>query len=213
MFFHTYTFYNCNDVNQIDDCVQLCECDWTLLNNGVCDPDCNNTGCEWDLYDCTNGVDANATCYQNETNPNATCYLSWASDQWCDDNCAHFVSCSYDNNACDACTGDCAQAFTILINYVASIYEPTELITVDEVCLRWGEINRITDFADEYDNCTILFNDWDENGNGYVGLREAIEKALARSNALQFHDNWNWQLKLTQINCSSCLNDASLYDL
>ena len=198
-----------------DDCVQLCECNKTLLNNGICDAECNNTMCRWDLNDCTRDYNMNQTCYADEADPNSTCYQSWIydDDKWCDNNCKHWEACVYDNNLCFSCGGNCAYIKTIVIDFVASIYEPSELITMDEMCLRWDEINSATNFADGYENCTIMFDDWDENKNDYIGLGEGINKAITRSNAFDFQDNVHWRYKLTQINCSVCLDDQSLYYL
>ena len=197
----------------IDDCIQLCECNWTLLDNGICDQDCNNTKCDFDLIDCFINYNSDTVCYGNETDPNVPCYESWIQDddQWCDNNCKHWLQCSYDNNVCDGCGGNCAYMKTILIDFVASIYEPSELMTMDELCVRWDEINSLTNFADGYKNCTIMFNDWDENQNGHIGLGEWIEKAITRSNALDFQDSAHWQFRLTQINCSLCLDNQSLH--
>ena len=196
----------------VDDCIQLCECNWTLLGDGICHEECNNTACDFDLEDCLEDP-KNTTCYANETDPSAACYESWIQDddKWCDDNCKHRLACSYDNNACGACSGNCDYIKTILINFVASVYEPSELITADELCLRWNEINSLTNFADGYENCTIMFDDWDENGNGYIGMGEGLNNAIEKSNALDFQDNTRWKLKLTQLNCSHCLDDQSLY--
>ena len=204
----------------IDDCIQTCDCNLTLLNNGICDESCNNTQCQYDLFDCIIG---NETCFYNYSIGNynynesnvaidTTCYESWTlrSDQWCDMNCNR-LECNHDLQQCNYCSGYCGEAHYILILLIAGISEPAELISKDDLCHRWTDVVTWTDFAQNYTNCSQMFRDWDINQNSFVGLHEAISTLIVKHNIFFFQDNIDWKLKLNQIDCSMCLNNRSLY--
>ena len=69
----------------------------------------------------------------------------------------------------------------------------------------------VSDFIAEFGNCSLFFEFVDTNDNGFVGLHEGIV-ALAKGDVFDFGNNKNPELKMTQIDCSKCLNgNKTLY--
>ena len=66
--------------------------------------------------------------------------------------------------------------------------------------------------AENFTNCTNLFDAVDTNGNGLVGFHEIIA-IIAQENFYDFQDSVDWELKLQQIDCKACLKNISTYYL
>ena len=136
------------------------------------------------------------------------CYTSWINDRWCDISC-NVQSCDFDSYKCDQCGGSCATAFYYLILHFANTEYPVELITVDEGCQYWNILLGLNlELEDLGGNCSTVFDMLDLNGNGFIGMHEAIA-ATAETWGLTSDDHW--QMKLQQTDCSRCLENASLY--
>ena len=216
------------------DCNQLCACDTNLWFNDECDANCNTTECNYDFYQCgmidADGIfDPNDTCYEyfgswndtsdandtyNTNNTNSTntvCYSSWTEDDWCDTDC-NVASCGFDGGLCNTiCGGRCSVAYFYIIVFWAGGVEPFELITEDEVC---GDLfgiitNAINGIDEGYNNCTNLYHAMDKNENGVIGFHEAL---IATANFWGFETTQDhFEMKMNQIDCSSCMKNQSLY--
>ena len=66
--------------------------------------------------------------------------------------------------------------------------------------------------SNAFPNCSTFFNWTDVNDNGYIGFHELFI-TLATFNIFSFHENKDWPLKMTQVNCSMCLLNSSVYYL
>eukprot|EP00922_Rhytidocystis_sp_ex-Travisia-forbesii_P010051 GHVS01014739.1.p1 GENE.GHVS01014739.1~~GHVS01014739.1.p1 ORF type:complete len:560 (+),score=132.56 GHVS01014739.1:311-1990(+) len=66
-----------------------CQCDSKLLDNGVCDPECNTYECNRDKLNCSEKC-------------NDSCITLWQADGVCDQEC-DTPGCSYDKGDCDGC--------------------------------------------------------------------------------------------------------------
>ena len=186
------------------DCNQLCMCDETLWGDGHCDSACNNTYCDWDFGDCEFGK--NETC-----DIDGLCVSQWSVDTFCDNYCNN-EECGYDDDNCRSC-GDsylCSELSFYVIDIVASIEEPYELITKNELCGSTWDIIKI--FVGEDNNCTELFFETDLNNNGLIGFYEAM---LAFEGYFGFQDYTKWEVKQLpdNLNCSLCLSNQSTYFL
>ena len=222
------------------DCNQQCNCPSNLWFNNECDESCNNTECSFDFYDCITdeNSDANATCGNDDNddddidsfdyifnftqdsdfnyNYNGPCYTSWIGDEWCDARC-NVSDCSFDNGdngrMCNfkVCAGNCAQSRKFLIEYLGSLNEPNELITMEEICDNQETIKSLApEVFDGYSNCSDAFNGFDLNSNGFVGLHEGI---IATQNSWGFDQLYHHHIeKLKQIDCSECLENKTLWD-
>ena len=219
------------------DCIQTCNiydssnntCNYDLLFNNECDHSCNNTKCEYDLQSCVSNNDTctaistttttlspynmtslTSTTSNNTIDNNGICYKSWIGDGWCDSDCNN-NECNYDNSDCTDCSSavssNCYNAYEIIVRLVAAIYEPYELISSDEFCLYFDTLNNfITVNVD--DNCTLSFQLYDLNQNGYLGLYEAV---IATAEFSGLTSSYQWELRSNQIDCSLCLSNQSLY--
>ena len=78
---HTHKYVNIMILDcQFDggDCLQLCnftECNIKTMGDGNCDSGCNNTNCDWDGGDCTEG-------FGNRTVCGDSCEVAWVGDGW-----------------------------------------------------------------------------------------------------------------------------------
>ena len=170
--------------------------------------------CNFDFYQCgiidVSDANVNETCYQfyDDNNNLKKCFTSWTDDVFCDINC-NVEQCNYDQGYCDSCIGDCETAYTFVISFLAALSEPVELITFNEFCDNWQQLQGLlTESLNGIDNCTIGFNTLDINNNGYIGYFEGI---LATSEYWGFDSMENLQSKLTQLDCSMCMTNQSLY--
>ena len=219
------------------DCNQLCnydECSMELLWNDECNLECNNTECKFDFLNCVDTLETNenGTCYvgnasiddynsssssYNSTNyefnsqVSKICYNEWTTDSWCDLNCNR-DECNNDGdycsaNSCEQDDSNCHVAYQY-ISPIASISLPYELILMDDICDNWIVIGSIIDTT-SFANCTQFFQTYDINGNNYLGFHEAIRVTAAYLNIDSYID---WQTKLEQIDCSHCMQNASLWD-
>ena len=204
------------------DCVQSCDtfgvldhdhqqakepCNYTLLFNDECNFGCNTTQCNFDLGHCISTTSINDTCTTGIDNKSA-CYTKWSTDFWCDTNCNN-SECGYDNNLCNQCIDDvganeCRRAYWLMIEITASKYKPYELIDLNETCLWWDIFSVVYEIPGNVSDCLQYFQLTDTNNNGYVGFYEAI---VAISSAFGIED----EEKLTQIDCSLCMKNKSLY--
>ena len=185
--------------------------------NDECDIACNSTQCLFDFDYCIDSeINTNATCSYLESNQTGeisdVCYKSWSDDTWCDFNC-NVSSCNFDNNECDYqyCGGRCEQAYQIVIGYLASLYEPYELIDPSEICYDYETLLQVApNISYGYNNCTDTFKGHDLNNNGYIGFYEGI---IATKEYWGFSGQTyeNSNQKLDQIDCSQCMQNASLW--
>ena len=90
------------------------------------------------------------------------------------------------------------------------LYEPHELITVDEVCENENLVSifEMQEISDDY-NCSQLFILVDVNQNGYIGIWETI----VGSTVLILDEAVHVSEKVQQIDCSMCMSDPSLYKM
>lgn len=210
------------------DCTQLCHCQHnltliSLLYNNECDAECDTNYCENDHFACGK---ENATCNnvnynisQNLTYVNAddynyelndACFNGWidSSDGWCDDNCRNLESCNYDDDACSECGGNCVTIFDIF-DFVAQD-PPPSVITEQDTCNYWSAIQSYSPgIAQNFTNCTNLFDYIDTNDNKMVGFHELIV-AFASQNLNAWSDNYRSDLKIKQVNCSKCIDGVNL---
>ena len=138
------------------------------------------------------------------------CYTSWIGDSWCDLSCG-YQSCEFDDGDCDGCTGHCAQLYEYTITLLATVNKPAdELVTVDELCTAWNLVQVLKDdIRITVTNCTSAFNQIDINNNGYMGMYETL---LIASPVFGLDEtDPHYQEKIRQIDCSGCLDNASLY--
>ena len=228
--------YDCNnEACDYDggDCSQTCSCDIDLWFNGVCDESCNNTICAHDFYSCDHSTQSNrnTTCASyyididytasnyssltsdiiNNTNDDSNiidCYEEWTTDLWCDSACSQSENCNYDSGYCVECDGTCATAYGYAIDLLGGLYEPYELVTISEICEHFDVLDSLLTNVDENSNCTQVFDMADTNGNGFIGFYEAIV-FTAESWGLETSVHYNDKIK--QIDCSICMQNASLY--
>ena len=59
-------------------------------------------------------------------------------------------------------------------------------------------------------NCSLFFDTVDTNNNNVVGLHEAIVFYLRQDDS-SFYENVEPDLKLSQINCSICVENTTVY--
>ena len=193
------------------DCKQLCDCDLDLWFNDKCDQSCNNTQCNYDFYTCRDAtIGVNDTCYNNiDDNITNTCYTLWTDDEWCDLDCDN-LACNYDNEYCVECAGLCNYGTSLAA--LIDLYEPHELITVDEICENEDLLSIFQsqdNFVTKQYNCTEIFDIVDANDNQYVGVWETIVAA----SYFIMDDAVHLKQKLQQIDCSMCMSDPSLYKM
>ena len=207
------------------DCNQLCDLYTSVYDSnttctldtwqmdGVCNMACNNSYCNYDFQDCIYTPSANDTCnnlsYDIE---NVTCYTDWTNDLWCDSHCEK-LSCEGSRSGCGSINpcvkdGSCSTVYGATINLLAATYEPYELITLNEVCENFGLLTIIIETNIDNLNCSQAFDFADLNNNGYIGFWEAI---VYTAQHWGLYGAVHWQEKLQQIDCSSCLENASLY--
>ena len=185
----------------------------TWKMDGVCNIGCNNSYCNYDFQECVDTPTANDTCnnlsYDIE---NVTCYSAWTDDLWCDSYCEQLL-CEDSNSGCASSTtpcwekGSCSSVYGAIITLLAAIYPPYELITLNEICENFGVLSLLTETEINL-NCSQAFNIADLNSNGYIGLWEAI---VYSAQYFGLHGALHWQKKIEQLDCSSCLENASLY--
>ena len=130
------------------DCDQLCEDDCfdnrqEYLFNDECDSVCNTSNCKYDWYNCVPESDE-VVCYNDSIgiDHEGDCYYGWSRDRWCDNNCLNH-ECNWDNSLCADCFGNCKFAQEAIIGSIASISEPAQVITVDELCDSWSLISYV----------------------------------------------------------------------
>ena len=137
-----------------------------------------------------------------------SCYVAWSNDQWCDKSC-NVKSCNFDSYYCNRCMGLCEKTFEYLILQLANRKYPYELITVNEACEIWQILLGLNpEWKDLGGNCSTVFDVLDLNDNGYIGMHEAI---IASAERWGLNSDMHSQLKMQQIDCSMCLQNASLY--
>ena len=66
------------------------------------------------------------------------------------------------------------------------------------------------EIAEIYQNCTLWFEDADNNENGYIGFHETL-KNFATIGIFGFSGNKLDIVKSNQINCTACLSNLTLY--
>ena len=206
------------------DCNQLCDCEYDLWFNNECDTQCNTTQCSWDFYQCVQTPSLNETC--SLENGNATnsmndasdedigsipCYTLWIDDTWCDAAC-NVETCHYDEGWCNGCAEDsqCGSFWNELKVIPAedgSIYG-TDLFTKERICQYKDIILHFFDGLDQSDNCSDVFDLVDLNDNGFIGFYELLQQ-FAFQLGLTTHPHW--QEKVTQLDCSACLVNATYY--
>ena len=186
--------------------------------DGVCNIACNNSLCNYDFDDCIYTPTTNGTCNnlpddQDLEIENVTCYSDWTDDLWCDSHCEQ-LSCEGKSSGCGSSItpcwkkASCSTVYGIIINLLAAMYEPYELITLDEVCDNFELLAVVTQTNVDNLTCVQAFDIADLNNNGYIGFWEAIVNTA---------EYWgldgavHWEKKIQQIDCSSCLTNASLY--
>ena len=213
------------------DCNQLCNLyNYTAISaqnttctldtwqmDGICNIACNNSLCNYDFQDCVYTPTTNDTCnnlsYDIENITNITCYSDWTDDLWCDSHCEQLL-CESSSSGCGSsdtpCGGDtsCNTAHSAIMNLLASLYEPYELITPNEVCENFDLLALVTETNIDNLNCSQAFDIADLNSNGYIGFWEAI---VYTAEFLGLYGTVHWQEKIEQIDCSSCLDNTSLY--
>lgn len=136
------------------------------------------------------------------------CFTEWTNDNWCDGNCNR-AECNFDGNACGCDTQrECAHAYGYIMIGLSGASDPFELIVLDDICTYWDTIKGISGF-ESFTNCTAAFALGDINNNGYLGFREAI---IIAASAWGFDDSIRSQIKLHQIDCSTCMENSSLWD-
>ena len=191
-----------------------------MFGNGICDIECNNTLCSYDVGECV--VDQyssinisqlfgyNATYCDDDTNTIANaCEIDWIDDGWCDDDCRKIESCFYDANDCSNVDNYCRKAFDIFdIVDDATTNQGDYYLSFTGFCDTWNtlaefcSVNQefIQEYIDPY-NCTTAFDMIDKDNNTYIDLYEFIYIV----NAFQLVEVELTETKYQQINCSSCL--------
>ena len=226
---YKYFDINNNNSNSTSEIIAIAENSDTnatcTLNNwqldGVCNIGCNNSCCHYDFNDCVYTPTTNDTCNNNafddteneNGNANITCYTDWAVDLWCDSYCEQLL-CENPSSGCgstaDPCRAgtNCHSVHATIINLLAAIYQPYELITLNEVCEYFQLLALVTETNTDNLNCSQAFDTADLNNNGYIGLWEAI---VYTAEFWGLYGALHWQDKIEQIDCSACLENASLY--
>ena len=186
----------------------------TWQMDGICNTGCNNSLCNYDFEDCIYKYTKNDTCnnllYDIE---NVTCYSDWTDDLWCDSHCEQLL-CEHSNSGCATATTPCYSSSTCrtvhstIITLLAAIYPPKELITLNEVCEYFQLLALVSETDTQNLNCSQAFDIADLNNNGYIGFWEAI---VYTAEYWGLYGAVHWEKKIEQIDCSSCLQNASLY--
>ena len=204
---------SCNLYTNMTNVNSSCTLDnWQM--DGICNVGCNNSLCNYDFQDCIYTPTANDTCNNLLHDiENITCYSDWTDDLWCDSYCEQ-LSCEGTNSGCSSsitpCWGDgsCSRAYGTMMKLLAAIYQPYELITLNEVCEKFNLLALVTQTNIDNLNCSQAFDIADLNDNGYIGFWEAI---VYTAESWGLRDAVHWKEKIQQIDCSSCLANASLY--
>ena len=207
-------------------------CDSNLLGNNICDIQCNTTDCSYDFGDClinniTNETsiicgnsfyllntqfydplllnDSNLNLNIYNSRVNGTCMDEWINDKWCDALCNNNNNCNNELlNDCNTCNGFCYNSWNLIINKIASMNKPLELISLNEFCKNRHYFDLFSQNYYNLWNCNDLFNIFDLNLNGYVSFWETIYVG---------RNYWGIQsqTKAFQIDCSLCLQNYTLY--
>ena len=195
-------------------------CDlFTMFENGVCDIGCNNSYCSWDSGDCdfNNGTYCNSYNYSSDGGDNYNndynisdlylCKYDWVDDGWCDNNCRHSESCSYDGDDCDCSDGSlCYEYYTKYFTLIGS-YNPggSPYAELDEVCAYWQFLSVATQgvsaVVDEWlinnVSCSEAFKQLDTNNDSLIDPHELIY-VFYEILFIPFD-------KVIQINCTNCV--------
>ena len=148
------------------------------------------------------------------------CLKEWLCDKWCDASCDALdgadIGCIADMEECgdvesgeggdcsvaERCDADsnCYDGWLYLMGNVANQREPVELIDVYETCEVWGFIQL---YAPTEANCSDGFIQFDTNKDGFISFWEGLQ-IIAGYLGMS-------QEKACQVDCSSCLQNPSLY--
>lgn len=121
-------------------------------------------------------------------------------DAICDKTCHLYPNCNYDYGDCSTCALNCERYYGYFIAY-ASQHKPIELVDIFELCKIWKYMKKLSDY--KTDNCTEAFYLYDVNNDGYISFYESM---LAAHKFFGFTKK-----KVKQVDCSMCMNNASLY--
>ena len=188
-----------------------------MLENDVCNEECNNTYCSFDRGDCNIVVLNNSHCNidnTNNINVNVTyCQTSWVGDQWCDESCRSSENCANDDTDCDC--SDTSNYCNLLYSYIGIFWADyidnngDYQLTLDAICGIWNDVgmnylntilgtSNIVEWYNANKTCLYAFDEMDLNMNNLVNVSELI---ISERDTFYISEE-----KAYQVNCSSCVS-------
>lgn len=206
-----------------------------MLGDGYCDWQCNTTYCDWDKKDCLNTGNQTGICHLFNFTSNATattptttsdtffdvnytdiyynssindgesiyaCYYSWIDDLWCDAACFEAGDdCNSDGSDCDYCSANCASLYSL---WSVGDENADDRLSESEICNIFGIVEQFIDFDElNITRCEQVIAVVDADGDNLGSFSEILKIG---ANQLDLS-----QEKVNQIDCSSCLHNASRY--